>query len=175
MEILKLVSYFDLSKYSALYELSVAEWCYVVWRYRSTLVNNNNITKLHTLHQPLSTHWGKDKMALNLQRTFQNSFSWVKIIEFWFKFHCNHSKGVQLTIIRHWFRYRLGTEEATSHYLNHWWPKTLMNICITQPQWVKSISQRTYLTGITGPMSAVDWLITSSSELSALNPPHIRK
>ena len=50
MEILKLVSYFDLSKYSALYELSVAEWCYVVWRYRSTLVKNNNITKLHTLH-----------------------------------------------------------------------------------------------------------------------------
>ena len=29
--------------------------------------------------------------------------------------------GVQLTIFQHWFRWWLGTNQATSHYLNQWW------------------------------------------------------
>ena len=29
------------------------------------------------------------------------------------------------------------TGQATSHYLNQWWPSLLLHICVTQPQWVK--------------------------------------
>ena len=29
-----------------------------------------------------------------------------------------------------------GTDQATSHYLNQWWPCLLMHICVTWPQWV---------------------------------------
>ena len=28
---------------------------------------------------------------------------------------------VELTIFQHWFRYWLGADQATSHYLNQWW------------------------------------------------------
>ena len=28
---------------------------------------------------------------------------------------------VQLTIVHHWFRWWLGADQATSHYLNQWW------------------------------------------------------
>ena len=35
------------------------------------------------------THWGWDKIATIMQTTFLDSFSWVKIIVFCIKFHCN--------------------------------------------------------------------------------------
>ena len=50
------------------------------------------------------THWGRDKMAAALQTTFSNAFSWVKMYEFWLKFHWSLFLGVQLTIFHHWFR-----------------------------------------------------------------------
>ena len=33
------------------------------------------------------THWGQDKMAAVLQKTFSNAFSWVKIFLLWLKFY----------------------------------------------------------------------------------------
>ena len=81
------------------------------------------------------SHWGWDKMAAILQNTFSNAFSWMKII-FWFKFHWDLFLRVKLTIIQHWFRLWLGTEQPTSHYLNQLWPSLVMHICISRPQWV---------------------------------------
>ena len=52
------------------------------------------------------------------QTTFSNTFSWMKMIKFRFKFHWNLFPWVQLTMNQHWFRYWLGAEQATSHYLN---------------------------------------------------------
>ena len=43
------------------------------------------------------THWGPDKMAPILQ-TVWNSFSWLKIFEFWLKSHWSLFPRVQLTI-----------------------------------------------------------------------------
>ena len=37
------------------------------------------------------------------------------------------------------FEFRLGTGQATSHYLNQWWPGLLMHVCITRPQWVETL------------------------------------
>ena len=47
--------------------------------------------------------------------------SWMKMLEFRLKFHWNLFIRVQLTMFKHWFRYWLGADQATSHYLNQWW------------------------------------------------------
>ena len=59
---------------------------------------------------------GKDKMATMLHARISYSFSWNEIV-FWFEF--NRSLRVQLAICQHWFRLWLGTDQATSCYLNH--------------------------------------------------------
>ena len=35
------------------------------------------------------THWGRDKIAAISQTTFSNAFYWMKMYEFWFRFHRN--------------------------------------------------------------------------------------
>ena len=55
-----------------------------------------------------------------------------KKIEFWLKFQWSLFLGVQLTITAHWFKYWLGAEWATSHYLNQCWPDSLTHICGTR-------------------------------------------
>ena len=37
------------------------------------------------------------------------------------RFHLGLFLRVQLAIFQHWFRYWLGTNQATNHYLNQWW------------------------------------------------------
>ena len=49
-------------------------------------------------------HWGRDKMPAIFQTTFSNTFSWMKMYEFWLKFHWSLFLRVKLTIIQHWFR-----------------------------------------------------------------------
>ena len=65
-----------------------------------------------------------------MQTTFPNEIFWMKMFEF-LKF-----LEVQLTIFQHWFRKWLGAQQATTHYLNQWWPSSTANICVTRPQWV---------------------------------------
>ena len=50
------------------------------------------------------THWGRDKMAAVSQTTFSNAFSWMKMLEFRFKFHWSLFLRVQLTTFQHLFR-----------------------------------------------------------------------
>ena len=73
------------------------------------------------------THWGWDKMAAIFQMTFLNTFSWMKMYDFWSRFHWNLFLRVKLTIFQHWFIWWLGTDQATSHYLNQWY---LVHRCI---------------------------------------------
>ena len=82
------------------------------------------------------THWGRDKVAANFQTTFSNAFSPMKMFEFRLIFHWILFLRVQFIIISHWFRWWLGAEQATSHYLNQWWPNLLTHICVSRPQWV---------------------------------------
>ena len=67
------------------------------------------------------THWGRDKMDAISQTTFSSAFCWTKMFEFRIKFHWSLFLRVQLTIFQHWFRWWLGADQATSHYLNQWW------------------------------------------------------
>ena len=67
------------------------------------------------------THWGRDKMAAISQTTLSNPFSWMEKFEFRLKFHWSWFPRVQSTRFQHWFRYWIGADQATSHYLNQWW------------------------------------------------------
>ena len=49
-------------------------------------------------------HWGRDKMAAISQTTVSITFSWMKMIEIWLKFHWSLFLRVQLTIFQHWLR-----------------------------------------------------------------------
>ena len=43
-------------------------------------------------------------------------------------FHGNLFPDIQLAIYQHWFKLWHGTEQATCHYLNQWWPSLLTHI-----------------------------------------------
>ena len=74
-----------------------------------------NFTKIYL------THWGWDKIVAISQTTFSNAFSWMKIYEFRLRYHWSLFLGFALMIIQHWFRYWLGADQGTSHYMNQWW------------------------------------------------------
>ena len=75
----------------------------------------------NSLHFYQLTHWGRDKMAAISQTRFSNAFSWMEMCEFRSRFHWSLFLGIRLTTFKHWFRWWLGTDKATSHYLNRWW------------------------------------------------------
>ena len=66
------------------------------------------------------THWGRDKIDAISQTTFSNVFSSMKMFEFRLKFHWCLFPRAQFTISQHWFRWWLGADQPTSHYLNQW-------------------------------------------------------
>ena len=57
----------------------------------------------HLLTETL-THWGRDKMDGIFQTAFSNAFPWMKMYEFWLRFHWIMFPGVELTIFQHQFR-----------------------------------------------------------------------
>ena len=66
------------------------------------------------------THWGRDKMAAHFaDDTFKRIFlkENIRIL----KFRWSLFLRAQLTILHRWFIWWLGTDQATSHYLNQWW------------------------------------------------------
>ena len=83
------------------------------------------------------TEWKKvnssslDNMAA-ISQTFSNALPWKKSFVLWFELHWSFFVRVQLTLNKHWFRWWLGAEQATSHYLNQCWPSSLMNKCGTR-------------------------------------------
>ena len=86
--------------------------------------------------------WGRDKMVAIFQKTFSNTFSWMKMYEFQLRFHWSLFLRVKLTLLQHWFRLWLGADQATSHYLNQWW---LVYWCIYVSLGLNSLRQ--YLKG----------------------------
>ena len=66
------------------------------------------------------THSGRDKMAA-ISQTHSNAFSWIKMLEIRLIFHWSLFLRVESTILYHWFRLWLDTDQATSQYLNQWW------------------------------------------------------
>ena len=67
------------------------------------------------------THWGRGKISAFSQTTFLNAFYWMKMYESRLRFHRSSFQRFELTVFQHWFRQRLGADQATSHYLNQCW------------------------------------------------------
>ena len=90
----------------------------------------------------LSTHWDQDKMATIFQMTFSNAFSWMKIYWFLLRFHwslfpkCPTENIPALVQIMawHWSGDRPLSEPMMV--------SLLMHICVTLPQWVNTLRQR---------------------------------
>ena len=61
------------------------------------------------------------KMSDIFKTTSWNAFSLMEMYEFWLKIHWSLFPRVQSTILQHWFRWWLGADQATSHYLNQCW------------------------------------------------------
>ena len=60
-------------------------------------------------------------MAAISQTTLSNAYSWMKTSEFRLRFHWSLFLRFQLLISQLWFRWWLGADQATSHYLNQCW------------------------------------------------------
>ena len=74
----------------------------------------------------------------HLAATFSNAFSWLKIILFWLKFQWSLLLSIQSTI---WLSALVQVMawccQATSHYMNQYWSRSVMPYCITRLLWAK--------------------------------------
>ena len=71
-------------------------------------------------------------MAAISPTIFSVACQWMKSCVFWLQVPLipwSLFLRVQLTITQYWFKYWLGAELATIHYLNQCWPDSLIHIC----------------------------------------------
>ena len=94
----------------------VAPGRYAVWQLQA-----DRYCQCHASHRGTLTHWGRNKMAAIILTTFSNEFSGMKMYDSRLKFHWSLFPGAQLTIFQQWLRKWLPADQATNHYLNHWW------------------------------------------------------
>ena len=109
VEITVLILYFINSKFVFVMTLKLCMWC-MLWQHgvkcikihrNVLLVHMNEVVKKSTfLQSEKLTHWGRDKMPAIFQTTFSDAFSWMKMYEFWLRFHWR----LFLTTFQHWFR-----------------------------------------------------------------------
>ena len=72
---------------------------------QSTLLPTKRLPPyFRNLEESMITHWGWDKMAAIVQKTFSNALSWIKMNELRLKFHWFFFQRVQLVISQHCFR-----------------------------------------------------------------------
>ena len=57
-----------------------------------------------------------------------------------YEFHWSLFPRVQLTTFQNWFRWWLGADQATSHYLNQYWHNSLKHICGIWGRWFNGTS-----------------------------------
>ena len=86
--------------------------CHASWKRKTTKSYGTTTSRVNDCINPLAlgrydsnlTQWGRDKMADIFQTTISNAFSWMKMYEFWLRFHWTLFPRVRLTISQHWFR-----------------------------------------------------------------------
>ena len=101
---------FDMIIIAAIYA-PVDEDKWLDWRH-IILPSGRYMMHINTLRPRANgCHFGNDifKCIFFNENVFCLIFPWSLSLKF------------QLTIPQHWFRKWLGTNQATSHYLNHWW------------------------------------------------------
>ena len=104
----------------------IKRFCEIMWLAqhgweRGLVFNLLTVLWLFIFLKLVLTHLSWDKIAASLQTTFSNAFSWMTMHEFRLRFHWNLFLMYELAILQHGFRYWLGADQATGHYLNQWW------------------------------------------------------
>ena len=79
--------------------------------------------------------WGQDKMAAIFQKTFCNTFSWMKMYEFQLRFRRSLFLRVKLTALVQIMAWCWPGDKPLSEPMM---VSLLTQICITWPQWVKT-------------------------------------
>ena len=103
-----------------------------VYLHQCCISNSYTITvKLQTL----LTHWGQNKMAAIYQTTFSNPFFWIKMFEYWLRFHWSLFLRVQLAIMVQIMAWRRPGDKPLSEPMM---VTLLTHICLTRPQWINS-------------------------------------
>ena len=106
------------------------------------------------------THLGGDKMAAISQTKSLNAFSWMKMCEFWLRFHLKcvpegPINNIQALVqIMAW---RRPGDKPLSEPMN---VNLLTHICVTRPQWVNVICQSQI-----GRITSMAWWITAENTL----------
>ena len=102
---------------------SSSTWRHFPFQYRCRFLSSPRTLQhdCHVLTITVLAHWSRNKMAAISQTRLPNAFSWIKMYEFWLKFHLILFLRVQLTIFLYWLRQWLGADQSTSHYLTQWW------------------------------------------------------
>ena len=88
---------------------------YCRWKWKIGLVVRDKTD----VRQDTLIHWGLPKWPIVCRLHFQKCFKEMIIL---FEMSSLIVLRVHSTVIKHWFRLWLGTEQATSHYPNQWWP-----------------------------------------------------
>ena len=81
------------------------------------------------------SHWGWDKMAAIFQTTYSNAFSWIKMYEFRLRFHWNFFIMFELIIFHRWVQKMAWHQPGDRPLSEPMMVRSLMYICVTQPQW----------------------------------------
>ena len=68
-----------------------------------------------------SAHWGRNKVAAVSKTVFWYTLSGMKMYAFLLRFYWSLFLSLEITIFEQWFRYLLGADQATNHYLDQWW------------------------------------------------------
>ena len=103
-------------------------WRYHSWRYHSWY-NLHNVTPcLANSHTSIAINTLRRRYYVVIY--FEYIFL-KKKSTYILKFYWNLFLGVQLAINQHWFRQKLGGEQARGHYLNQWRPNLLTHLCVT--------------------------------------------
>ena len=122
------------------------------WKYCHHAYNNqclcNVVSWWHHMHYMINKSRPEQNDPCFSDDIFNYFFLLVQL--YLIEFPLNLVRKVQLTMMQHLFRWRLGEEQARSHYLNQLWLCSLTHICVPQHQLIDMI-----LNSFTGSMFSI--------------------
>ena len=101
--------------------------CWALWR-GMIWYHVMAVSGLVRTHDWCSINTWPRKNGRQFANDYSILFSSIKIGTSCLKFHRDLLPGAQLTLSQFWYKLWLGVEQATNHYLNHYWPSKL-GIC----------------------------------------------
>ena len=101
-----------------------------------TLLTPPILTLVHWQLTAKLAYCDRDKMADNLQITFSNAFSSVKIVGFYWNLFAKTQLTIYLTVQMMAWR-RIGDKPLSQLWLNQCWHSSSTHICVSRRDWVE--------------------------------------